>query len=153
MARKIPKTNINLGNQKFHLDTLIHPKKSIILDHCLIWEAYLQPTRISRRYLIRLKYRINDRPIVHVLEPDIVAEAKAKGRNLPHVFHGAELCLFRLAYNDWNSNIQLSVSIIPWISEWLFFYEIWLATGEWEGGGEHTNIEDKEKNSNIILED
>jgi hypothetical protein len=26
-------------------------------------------------------------------------------------------------------------SIVPWASEWLFFYEMWLITGEWDGGG------------------
>jgi hypothetical protein len=27
-------------------------------------------------------------------------------------------------------------SVVPWASEWLFFYEIWLPSGEWHGGGE-----------------
>ena len=42
----------------------------------------------------------------------------------------------------------ISNTIIPWTIEWLYFYELWLATGEWLGGGEHvdsgfskTNIE------------
>jgi hypothetical protein len=25
---------------------------------------------------------------------------------------------------------------IPWTSEWLINYEIWLPTGDWHGGGE-----------------
>lgn len=25
-----------------------------------------------------------------------------------------------------------------WASEWLFFYEVWLATGTWLGGGLHS---------------
>jgi hypothetical protein len=29
----------------------------------------------------------------------------------------------------------LADSIVPWASEWLFFYEFWLVTGEWDGGG------------------
>ena len=28
-------------------------------------------------------------------------------------------------------------TIVPWACEWLLHYEIWLATGEWHGGGEH----------------
>lgn len=27
-------------------------------------------------------------------------------------------------------------TIVPWAVEWLFFYEVWLVTGEWGGGGE-----------------
>lgn len=26
---------------------------------------------------------------------------------------------------------------IPWAIEWLYYYEIWLVTGEWCGGGIH----------------
>jgi hypothetical protein len=28
-------------------------------------------------------------------------------------------------------------TIVPWISEWLMYYELWLSTGEWLGGGIH----------------
>lgn len=34
----------------------------------------------------------------------------------------------------------LSDKVIPWAIEWLFYYEIWLATGEWQSGGEYTEI-------------
>ena len=30
-------------------------------------------------------------------------------------------------------------TIVPWTCEWLIHYEIWLATGEWHGGGEEPN--------------
>lgn len=33
--------------------------------------------------------------------------------------------------------MYLNATIIPWTSEWLFNYEVWLATGEWRGGGMH----------------
>jgi hypothetical protein len=31
-------------------------------------------------------------------------------------------------------------TIIPWSVLWFYFFEGWLATGEWEGGGEHPNL-------------
>lgn len=27
--------------------------------------------------------------------------------------------------------------IVPWTSLWLYFFEDWLATDEWKGGGKH----------------
>ena len=27
--------------------------------------------------------------------------------------------------------------IPPWVSTWLYFYEVWYATGNWHGGGTH----------------
>ena len=31
----------------------------------------------------------------------------------------------------------LSKTIIPWVYDWLYHYEIWVGTGEWTGGGVH----------------
>jgi hypothetical protein len=31
--------------------------------------------------------------------------------------------------------MKLSETIIPWLSLWLTFYEMWRVTGEWDGGG------------------
>lgn len=50
------------------------------------------------------------------------------------------ICLYR--YREFNTYKFLSKTIIPWTIEWLYFYEIWLATGEWCGGGEHPNTGD-----------
>ena len=57
------------------------------------------------------------------------------GLSLPHVWNHEKqvLCLFQ--EGDWRPGLRLADSIVPWASEWLFFYEIWLVTGEWDGGG------------------
>ena len=39
--------------------------------------------------------------------------------------------------------MNIAETIIPWASEWLLHYEIWLATGEWQGGGIHPDISKK----------
>ena len=31
------------------------------------------------------------------------------------------------------------MTIVPWTIDWLACYEGWLATGEWAGGGIHTD--------------
>lgn len=31
----------------------------------------------------------------------------------------------------------LADTYVPWTMEWLVDFELWLATGEWLGGGEH----------------
>jgi hypothetical protein len=33
--------------------------------------------------------------------------------------------------------MSLAKAIVPWTSEWLLHYEIWLATGDWRGSGIH----------------
>jgi hypothetical protein len=36
-------------------------------------------------------------------------------------------------------------TIICWTALWLFFYETWLITGEWEGEGEEPQLGTKKK--------
>jgi hypothetical protein len=33
-------------------------------------------------------------------------------------------------------------SRLPWAAIWLFYFEEWLASGEWKGGGEHPHLSD-----------
>lgn len=33
--------------------------------------------------------------------------------------------------------MRIANTILPWTSLWLYYYEIWLGTGKWEGGGDH----------------
>jgi hypothetical protein len=33
--------------------------------------------------------------------------------------------------------MRLDQTVVPWTSLWLFYFEDWLASNEWKGGGEH----------------
>ena len=91
----------------------------------------LQPSPTSDRYTVELSYDVPVRPRVRVLQPELrLAPGYTK---LPHVFPGNDLCLH--VAGDWRPDQRISEFIVPWISFWLFFYEVWLATGEWFGGG------------------
>lgn len=39
--------------------------------------------------------------------------------------------------HEFNASQLIAECIVPWAVEWLYFYELWLATGEWCGGGKH----------------
>ena len=64
--------------------------------------------------------------------------------NFPHKFDidvenkMVRICLYR--YSEFSSSKLLVNTIIPWTIEWLYYYELWLATEEWLGGGEHPKI-------------
>ena len=45
------------------------------------------------------------------------------------------LCLYLPGSGEWSSELPLGRTFLPWISLWLYFYEVWHATGEWLGGG------------------
>jgi hypothetical protein len=90
----------------------------------------LQPTPLSRSYRVEICYRARCEPAVRVLDTLETRE----GKSLPHVYRGGTLCLYESG--DWNGSMSLAESIVPWTAEWLANYEIWLATGDWHGGGE-----------------
>jgi hypothetical protein len=103
----------------------------------LTWEYEAQPTLLSRTYTIRITYRVDERPQILVRRPNLIDLAKP--RRLPHVYQQDPplLCLYMTGKGDWTRKMRLDQTIVPWTALWLFFFEEWLASNEWKGGGEH----------------
>lgn len=47
------------------------------------------------------------------------------------------LCLYHPRKAEWNKFQMIHETIIPWICDWLYYYELWQDDGIWRGGGEH----------------
>jgi hypothetical protein len=88
-----------------------------------------------------MEYVLKDSPMSWVLDPDL--NELASGRKIPHLydFETLQLCLFypRSSKREWHPGKPIATSFMMWISDWLFHYETWLFTNEWEGGGIHLN--------------
>jgi hypothetical protein len=111
-------------------------------------ELNLQPSPLSETYRIKLVYDKNLIIKVYVIGKTLKI---APNRNkLPHVYSSKEqqLCLYSPSKKEWKSTKYIVNSIIPWASEWLFYYELWLPNGEWYGGGH--NEYPNEKSSKIL---
>lgn len=100
----------------------------------LTWVADFTPSPLSDTYTVRLFYRLGKNPRINVLKPSLVIP---EGTLLPHTYPDGLLCLHYTKAHEWRSDMHLYQTIVPWISEWLLHYEIWLATGIWCGGGIH----------------
>jgi hypothetical protein len=63
----------------------------------------------------------------------------ADGRNLPHVYQQKppQLCLYLPRTYDWEPWMRIDQTLVPWTSLWLFYFEEWLSSDDWKGGGEH----------------
>ncbi len=103
----------------------------------LTWTYSVRPSPIGRLYTLLLRLKDRDLPSVIVRTPDL--NALAAGKKLPHVYREQppELCLFRPSKWEWSEADKLIDTIVPWSVEWLHYFEIWLRTGQWVGGGEH----------------
>ena len=120
-------------------------------DKTVQWEGTLQPTPLSREYRVVIKYTLNHSPVCVIKEPDL--SVLAKGRKIPHIYQnqtgirGTQLCLYlpvikkKNKVSEWQPTMFLANTILPWASMWLVYFEFWLASGEWDGGGvEHDAI-------------
>lgn len=107
----------------------------------LEWRQELQPSRMSRKYLVLVRWNgLNDIPDVEVLSPNL--KELSNGKRSPHEFQSTgntKPCILfnREGAKDWVPSMLISESIIPWTMEWLWYWELWLSDGEWRGGGVH----------------
>src|SRR6202140_4787428 len=98
-----------------------------------IWFGEFRPSPMSASYRIGLRFRPGWCPEVRVLKPKL--EIRQDARCLPHINADGSLCLH--VQEEWRGWMYVADYFVPWISSWLYFYEVWYATGLWLGGGTH----------------
>ena len=98
------------------------------------WIGKLRPLDFSESYDVRIDYRVGSKPKVWVLGLPS-REKESESKRIPHRFADGSICLY---YGDeWTADKPIARTLVPWLLEWLLFYEGWLVTGEWQGGGIH----------------
>lgn len=74
-----------------------------------------------------------------VLDPDL--KALAVNRRIPHIYsydgRGTRLCLWLPREKEWTHSMRFDETYLPWTAEWLDYFEEWLETDTWAGGGVH----------------
>lgn len=120
-----------------------------IRNGMLVCDGAVRPTPMSQSYTVRLEYRVGWQPRVWVTSPRLKRHGSAPNQPIPHTYHSTRQgrerpCLFFPNSGGWRSDKSLAATVIPWVYEWLVFYELWHITGEWLGGGiEHGQGSDK----------
>ncbi|ANY23881.1 hypothetical protein [Gordonia terrae] len=104
-------------------------RRPLVKAGLLIWSVTLQPTPMSVLYKVGIRYVHRRRPNVTVLTPTLETRPHEP---LPHVYPGNELCLYYGNEFDGSKHF-IATTIVPWASEWLYFYEHWISTGQWLG--------------------
>ena len=132
--KRVWSNNLSLSLQEGLLRHKYPESKVSVKKGKLVWEGILKPTSLSREYKIKLICDRMDNPKVYLKGSDIKGIERG---DFPHHYkkteYGVLLCLNYTA--EFNYSMKLTDTIIPWTLEWLCFYEIWLYTGEWHGGG------------------
>jgi len=145
LGRFKKKKSVSIPQQLFHLKAGLPTGRNLSRQRKRIeWLYETQPTPISRKYTVCISYQIDSGPRVFVKEPNL--DELSKGKHLPHVYNHKKqrLCLYLPKAGEWNSEKLLIDTIVPWTNLWLYYFENWLVTEEWKGGGEHPEPEKAE---------
>ncbi len=153
-----------MGNKRFFYEkerSLIEQKAALKIaypeSYCSVeknglwWIGKIRPTPLSQTYTVVLIYQRGEAPQIWVLGDEL---KKLSDENFPHNYHVdssnklVRICLYR--HQEFSKRKILANTIIPWTIEWLYFYEIWLATGEWCGGGEHPVVAGEDTSSLVL---
>lgn len=95
----------------------------------------LQPFEIAEQYTVSINLKGGEPPEIRVIKPRL--RCREDSVEIPHMYGQERLCLYLPGADEWTTEMPIALTILPWTSLWLSFYEIWLATGEWLGGGVH----------------
>lgn len=100
----------------------------------------ISPGQFGREYKCLLRMRPDSHaPEMFVVAPDL--RSLAGDEPIPHIYRhdGPEvlLCLWWPKRREWVPQLKLTETFIPWTEEWLWYFEDWLMTREWSGGGAH----------------
>lgn len=136
----------SLSQQHFFIKNKF-PSSSITYNHPkLIVNIKIKPNDLSRTYPVNIVYDAHTRKIKVFVKGNL---QKLDRQDFPHIYAKdkklgiAQICLFYPIEKEWTTADWISDTIIPWASEWLFYYELWLGTGEWFGEGiEHEEIKE-----------
>jgi hypothetical protein len=126
--------------QQLHLirQSVICPGQGGIRQGKLTWDFEARPTPNSRKYQLRIVFSTNRNPEVFAIDPDL--SALAEGRRIPHVYDQSPTRLCVHFPGEWKPYMQIAATIVPWAILWLYYFEVWLATDQWEGGGRHPEV-------------
>ena len=120
----------------------------------LHYEFLMAPSVFGRLYKCRLRIRPDSQtPDMLVLAPDLVL--LSGGDRPPHIYPhrgpGTKLCLWWPKRREWIPQLKLAETYLPWTAEWLWYFEDWLTTRVWAGGGEHPQLRSRHRAALRVL--
>ena len=86
---------------------------------------------------MRIEFAQGSIPETYVDAPDL--QALAGERAIPHLYghNPPKLCLYLPKTYEWQPQMRLDLTVVPWSVLWLFYFEEWLLSDDWKGGGMH----------------
>lgn len=127
MKNPIPEKGDNLSLQLIAMKSLFPSIKYQNISGKGFWIGSLCPGLYCDTYQVKIEYRKDSSPKAFIKAP------KLKD-GCPHIYPSdGSLCLFYPKEQKWQKQWLIAKRFVPWICEFLLFYEYWLETGNWFG--------------------
>lgn len=118
-----------------------------IKNNVLICIGWIQPNDCKNKYKIRIEYVAGNEPKTTILLPQIEPSKEI------HMYNDHSLCLHFPIDMKWSEQIKFYQYTVPWVIEWIIFYELFLINGGiWKGKESPTHIREDEKNINVDID-
>jgi hypothetical protein len=120
-----------------------------IKNNVLICTGWIISSDYKNKYKIDIRCVAGCEPYCKILEPsNILPSIKI------HMYEDHSLCLHYPPDMKWNSWTPIHRYTVPWVIEWIHFYELYLINGgKWEGPESPIHFTEEDKNiSEDILE-
>lgn len=107
---------------------------STIKDSVLSCTILLTPSTESETYTVLITYKLSDySPRSWMIKP---ALELYHGKEPEHIYgfdskNHPRLCVYDPRSREWNQQMFIANTYVPWIVTWLNTYEYWQITGEW----------------------
>ncbi|AZI26465.1 nucleotidyltransferase [Pedobacter sp. G11] len=117
-----------LTHQKKLIESHFDFLKCSVENRVLKCTGYVKPDGCNQAYKVLIEHVVGKEPKTTILEPSIAPSAKI------HMYADRSLCLSYPKDTKWTEKTKIYENTIPWLIEWILFYELYLVNGNiWEG--------------------
>lgn len=131
-----------LLHQKMLIERHYDFLKVLVEDGILICQGVVRSVDFKNVYKIEIRCVCGFEPYSKIIEPvDIEPNLKI------HMYNDHSLCLHYGPDMDWNACTPIYKYTVPWVIEWILYYELYLINGgKWEGKESPAHFSEAEKN-------
>ena len=106
----------------------------IVWNKKLVCKGEIKSPETNELYKFLIEYNYFGVPKSYIISPILQYDPKI------HLYKDKSLCLYDWREDPWDNSKHISNTIIPWIGEWIVYFEIYKLTGKWIGfEAEHDN--------------
>jgi hypothetical protein len=114
-----------------------------IHNKVLVCIGFIRPNGCKNKYKVKIEYVAGNEPKTTMLEPYVEPCKEI------HMYQDYSLCLHYPPDLPWNEKILIHEYTIPWLIEWIVYYELYLINGKiWEGRESPNHFSESERNVN-----